>query len=324
MRVINRDEVSALLSMEACIPLMEAVLTDLALGRSRQYLRSIFPVHGQSAFAVMPGQLDAQHVLGAKMLTIFPDNHQRGLPSHQGVVAIFDTENGAVKAVMDAQSITAVRTAAASAVATKVLAAPDSHTLAIVGTGEQARRHVEAMRIVRPIQRVTVYGRHPDNARALQQELESKAGAAISVCASVREAVADAEIICTVTGSPIPVLSASWVKAGVHVNAVGASRPTDRELDTALVKQARLFTDRRESARHEAGDYLIPLQEGAIREEHLLGELGELLLGKTPGRIAASDITIFESLGIAIEDLAAAEYIYREAVRRGVGVDVEF
>jgi len=323
MLAIGQRDIRDLLTMEACIEVMESALTDLANGHSTQQLRSMSRLSGDHAFAVMPAYLANRERMGAKIISVFPDNYHRGLPSHQGVVALFDSTTGVVKAILDAQSITAIRTAATSAVATKALANVNASVLGMIGTGEQARSHLEAMLLARPIACVKAWGPSRDNLVGFRDEMMERFEVPILLCTSAQDAVGDADIICTVTASKVPVVMGEWVKPGVHVNAVGACRPTERELDTALVTQSRFYVDSVESVTHESGDYLFPLQAGAIGRGHILGELGDLLLGNIPGRTSGTSVTVFKSLGIAVEDLAAADYVFREAVRLGRGTAVD-
>lgn len=323
MRVIDYKTAAELLTMEACILVMEEVLADLSAGRAEMSLRQVVPLDKPNLLGLMPGFLRKNGVAGAKLISVFPHNHVSGNPSHQGAVALFDTQTGTLLAVVDGRAITAVRTAAVSAVATRALAREDSAVLAILGTGEQAASHLEANLQVRPIRQVRVWSRTPGNARRfIEEQAAVLQGVEASAADSVRQAVVNADIICTVTASTEPVLRGEWVRAGTHINAVGACRAPDRELDSALVAASRLFVDRMESARNEAGDYLIPLQEGVIPDTHIVGELGELLEGRIEGRTDNGGITLFKSLGLAIEDLAAAHYIYNQAVLRQKGVDI--
>ncbi|MFC5450854.1 ornithine cyclodeaminase family protein [Paenibacillus aestuarii] len=322
MLVITHNEVQELLSMEACIAIMEAVLADLTTGQAMQSLRSVVPVEGGNLMGLMPAYLKREETVGAKVITVFPDNHVKQQPSHQGFVALFNSTNGKLDAILDGKTITSIRTAAVSAVATKLLARPDAQTLAVIGTGEQARSHIEAMLLVRPIRLIRVWGPNPAHAEKLKAETESRYNVAVRVAASAEEAVRDADMICTVTASTTPVVHGEWIQAGAHINAVGACRAKDRELDSELVRRAELFVDRRESAVNEAGDYLIPLQEGVISEQHLLGEVGELLTGQLQGRRSAEAITLFKALGLASEDLAAASYIFKEAMRLSKGTHI--
>jgi alanine dehydrogenase len=261
--------------------------------------------------------------VGAKVISVFPDNHGTALDSHQGAVLLFEAERGSLVAIMDASSITAIRTAAVSGLATRLLARDDAREVAILGTGVQARTHLDAMRAVRPIGRARVWSRSAAAVRAFAERESRRTGVAVEPAATAREAVAGAEIVCTVTSSREPVLAGDWLAAGTHVNAVGASLPFARELDTAAVVRGRLYVDRRESALNEAGDFLIPQQEGAIREDHIVGEIGELLLGVVPGRGSSAEVTIFKSLGLAVEDVAAAAVIYERARATGRGTRVE-
>ncbi|ASA23722.1 ornithine cyclodeaminase family protein [Paenibacillus donghaensis] len=324
MLVISQKEVVELLSMEGCIDAMEAVLADLATGQAMQSLRQMLPLAEGNLLGLMPGYLRRDGLAGAKLITISPGNHSRGLPSHQGVVTLFDASSGVIKAIMDGQKITAIRTAAVSAAATRHLARADAEVLAILGTGEQAASHLEAMLQVRELRQVRIWGRTPSKAAAWQAEMSSRFSVEITVCATVREAVAGADIICAVTAATEPVLLREWVKPGAHINAVGACRPTDRELDSELVAQSRLYVDSVESAAGESGDYLIPLAEGAIPQDHIVGEIGAVFSGQLTGRATDSEITLFKSLGLAVEDLAAAQYIYNKALRLQRGTEIAF
>ena len=324
MLVINHNEVAELLSMESCIAVMESVLKDLSAGQAVQSLRQVLPLQKSNLIGLMPGYLQGEEVAGAKIISVFPSNHGSGLPSHQGLVTLFDSSTGVLKAVVDGQKITAIRTAAVSAVATRYLAREEAEVLAILGTGEQARSHLEAILLVRSIRQVRVWSRSLAKAAHFQTELSRKWGVEIVVAESVQEAVREADIICTVTASTEPVLKGEWLKPGVHINAIGACRPADRELDSETVRVAKLYVDRLESAQNESGDYLIPLKEGVITPSHIIGEIGELISGTIGGRGSAAEITLFKGLGLAIEDLAAANFIYNEAVRLHRGTEIAF
>jgi ornithine cyclodeaminase/alanine dehydrogenase-like protein (mu-crystallin family) len=226
-------------------------------------------------------------------------------------------------AIADATSITAIRTAAVSGVATRALAREDAEDLAILGSGTQARTHLEAMLLVRPIRRVRVWSRTPANARRFAERESLRSGLAVEVAESAREAVEDAALICTATSAREPILRGEWLAPGTHVNAVGFGGPAARELDTQAVVGSRLFVDRRESALSEAGDFVIPKTEGVIGDDHIVGELGDLLLGRIEGRTDSEVVTLFESLGIAIEDLAAVHHVYVQASARGVGTRID-
>ncbi|WP_164545442.1 ornithine cyclodeaminase family protein [Paenibacillus albus] len=326
MLVINGDEVSELLTMEACITLMETALKDLSAGQAEQQLRSVVPVREGGLMGLMPAYLIRQEIVGAKLISVFPHNHDRGLPSHQGIITLFDATTGAVNAVVDGRRVTAIRTAAVSAAATKLLAKPDARTLALIGTGEQARSHLEALLLVRPIERVRAWSRSAEHAQQFANEMSARYGKRLEIvaCGSAQQAVLDADIICTLTSSTTPVLDDAWIAEGAHINAVGACRAKDRELATAIVQRSRLYVDRRESAKGEAGDYLIPLQEGVIGQGHIIGEIGEALLGRVEGRTSDKQVTLFKSLGLAVEDLAAAAYIFEQAKQQGKGTPIAF
>ncbi|MFD0672797.1 ornithine cyclodeaminase family protein [Cohnella sp. GCM10027633] len=323
MLVIDKNEVSELLSMEACIGLMETALRDLSAGQAEQQLRSVVPVSQAGLMGLMPAYLIRQELVGAKLISVFPGNHAKGLPSHQGVVALFDATDGTLNAIVDGRRLTAIRTAAVSAAATKLLARADARSLALIGTGEQARSHLEALLLVRPIELVRAWSPNRAHAVRFASEMAAKyADIRIEVADTAREAVAEADIVCTLTSSTAPVLEGGWIAEGAHLNAVGACRPADRELATGIVQRARLYVDRRESAEGEAGDYLIPLAEGAIGGDHIVGELGEALAGTVPGRTSDEQITLFKSLGLAVEDLAAAAYVYERAKALGIGTSI--
>lgn len=324
MRILDQLQVRELLTMELCIDALTDVFAALARGEAIQPLRGITWLPDRSgALGLMPSYLEDPRSLGVKVLTVFPGNEATEYESHQGAVLLFDAENGRLLALMDASEITAIRTAAASAVATRLLAREDSKCVAILGTGTQARTHVEAMRAVRPIESVRLWGRTFARADALARNLAAAHDVEVTVWESARDAVTGADIICTVTGSSTPVLRGAWLESGVHVNAVGACTPTTRELDSAAVASARLYVDRRESALAEAGDFLQARDEGAVDEDHIVGEIGEVLIGAAAGRGDDGEITLFESLGIGVEDLAAAHLLHTRAVELGIGIEVE-
>ncbi|MEK3683215.1 ornithine cyclodeaminase family protein [Paenibacillus sp. FSL R10-2736] len=322
--MVNGKEVAEILTMGSCIAVMETVLADLSEGEAVQSLRQVLPLEERNVLGMMPGYLRREGITGAKIISVFPGNHGSGLPSHQGMVSLFDAATGVPLAIVDGQSITAIRTAAVSAAATKLLAREEAESLAVLGTGEQARSHLEAMLQVRGIKRAKVWSRTPGKARAFADAMSSRWNAEITAALSVQDAVMDADIICTATAAGEPVLHGAWVKPGAHINAIGACRAHERELDTALVAGARLYVDRLESAVHEAGDYLIPLSEGAITADHIIGEIGGLLKGRIPGRGSGNEITLFKGLGLAVQDLAAAFYIYKQAVALHKGVEISF
>jgi ornithine cyclodeaminase/alanine dehydrogenase-like protein (mu-crystallin family) len=322
---VNEAGVRRLLTMEMCVPLMREALSALSRGDVVMPLRSLVRLpDGSGLLGLMPGYLGEPRSFGIKVVTVMPGNHGTPYDSHQGVVMLFGVEHGEPLAILDASSITAIRTAAASAAATDALARADAGDLALIGSGTQARTHLAAMRVVRRLRRVRVWSRNRENADRFAREVRAEEGVVVEVVASGEDAVRGADLVCTTTASREPVLRGEWLSPGAHVNAVGSCVPAGRELDTEAVRRARFYTDSRESCRNEAGDFLIPRGEGAIAESHLLGEIGEVLLGRVPGRTAPSEITVYESLGVAIEDLAAAHAIHRRAVELGEGEWLEW
>jgi alanine dehydrogenase len=310
---INKEKIASLLPMEECIEVMEKMFRSLAAGECLQPLRNIMRLpDGSGVLGTMPGHAAKLGVMGIKVITVFHANSESGLPSHQGVVMLFDAKNGQPLMLFDALEITAIRTAAASAVATKLLSRKNSSTLAIIGSGEQARRHVESMLLVRNIRNINIWSRHEKNAKLLANSLSGEYNLNIHVKNSVQQAVEHADIICTVTASKEPVVMGEWIAAGTHINAVGSSTAVARELDTAAIAKSKLFTDRYESLLNEAGDFLIPKKEGAITDEHVKAEIGEVLSGTKKGRKNDEEITVFKSLGIAAEDIFSAHHIYEK------------
>ena len=296
---VSAEDVARLLPNEECIPLMREAMIALSAGRTRQLLRSILDLPERRAFGSMLGAMLDDGTFGAKLVSVYPDNFARGGHSHQGVVVLFDPESGAPSAVLEAGEITAIRTAAASAAATDALARPEATRLALLGYGEQARRHLEAIRCVRNIERVTIWGRDPVKARAFGGE----------ACETVEAAVAGADIVCTVTAAPEPILESRWVADGAHVNAVGSSRAGPAEIDDALVARARFFADHRDGVLAQGAEFIRARAAGLIGEEHLLGEIGEVMAGRIEGRRSDADVTLYKSLGSIVQDLAAARHI---------------
>jgi ornithine cyclodeaminase len=314
--VLSEAQVEELLTMPECIELMDETLTALARGELYQPLRSVVRPPGAEGFmGLMPGHRGGENpAFGLKVVCIFPGNPARGLDAHQGAVMLFDGETGEVRAIVNASAITAIRTAAVSAVATRALAREGASTLAILGAGVQARSHLAAMRALQQWERIVAWSRTPEHAAAL----------GVEVAATAEDALRDADVVCTTTTSREPIVRRDWLKAGAHVNAVGSSIPTTRELDTATVAAAGLFVDRRESTLNESGDYLFAANEGAIGPEHIRAELGEVLAGTAEGRRSDDELTVFKSLGLAVEDLACAEFLLHRARDAGVGTEVDF
>ena len=322
--IVNHEEVRHYLSMADCMTAMENVLKLLESNDALNPLRNIAWLPDKSGLmAMMPASLSKPAVMGLKAISVFPGNSATEYDSHQGAIMLFETLNGRLLALIDATEVTAIRTAAVSGVATRLLAREDAGDLAILGAGTQARKHLEAMLEARKIQRVRIWSRNHDSAEAFAKSASVNYRIAVETMASGREAVSGADIICTTTSSTEPILEGDWVAPGAHINAVGACIPTARELDSASVVKSKLYVDRRESTINEAGDFIIPQKEGLISTSHILGEIGELLLNKAKGRSSSSEVTLFKSLGLAVEDLAAAHLIYIKASASEAGTWVE-
>jgi ornithine cyclodeaminase/alanine dehydrogenase-like protein (mu-crystallin family) len=330
MRVLilsHRDVLDAL-QPGPCAEAMAAVLAGHSRGETFMPLRSVMiPPDAAGFMGLMPGWRgrhgDGAAAFALKAVCIMPGNPARGLDAHQGLVTLFDGQTGMPTAILDGSAITEVRTAAVTAVATGALARPDASTLAILGAGTQARAHLRALPAVRAFERARVYAPTQAHARRLAEQ----AGAIdvqLTVTASADDAVRGADVVVTATSSREPVLRREWLRPGAHVNAVGASSPQARELDTATVAASALFCDSRESLRHEAGEFGLAVTEGLIAgEDHVRAELGEVLAGIAAGRRDDEELTLFRSLGLAIEDLAAAEQAVAVATERGLGTEVE-
>ncbi len=322
MRVIDKAVIDEILTYPAAIPLMREAMIALSSGRVAQPLRQIVPLRAAALFGVMPGVAEA--TFGAKLISVMPGNFSRGRPSHQGVVALFDPVEGAPLAVLHAGAITAIRTAAASAAATDALARRDARVLALLGYGEQALCHARAIACVRPVSEIRVWGRRADRARALAARLSAELGLPSCAKGAARDAVAGSDIVCTVTAASEPVLAGVDVPTGAHVNIVGSGHAAAREVDDALLARGRLFADQREGALRQGGEILHAIAAGAIGEAQIIGEIGEVFAGAVAGRRSDSEVTLYKSLGAIAQDLAAGWFVFEEARRRGLGVEVDF
>jgi ornithine cyclodeaminase len=317
--VLSEHEVERLLDMESCVEAMTEVLTSLARGELHQPLRSVIRPDVPELMGIMPAYRGGESpAWSLKEIVVVPGNPARGLDAHQGGVLLHDGETGKLVALLNASPITAIRTAAVSAVATRALARSDARRVAILGAGVQARAHVDAMRAVLDDPEIRIWTRTLESA----EKLAADVGAIVAPSADA--ALFGAEVVCTTTSAREPVLERRWLARGAHVNAVGACLPTIRELDTETVAHSSFFVDRRESALSEAGDYLLAAAEGAIGPDHIRAELGEVLAGLHPGREHEDELTVFKSLGIAVEDLAAAELVVARARALGAGSEVPF
>lgn len=312
MRFIDRDEVARRLKYDVAILLVRDAMVAFSTGVTRQHLRSILPLADGHLFGIMPGALAADGPFGAKLLTVFPENPARGLQSHGGVIVLFEPETGETVCCVHAGEVTAIRTAAASAVATDALARPEARHLAILGYGEQAATHARAIAQVRPLDSITVWGRSRDRAVAFARAMQAELGLPVESAPNASEAVAHADIICTVTSAVDPVLELAAVRQGTHINVVGSSHAAPAEIDNALVAASRFYADSREGVLAQGAEFLRAKRARLIGDEHILGEIGEVLAGKVAGRGTPAEITIYKSLGHIVQDLACAWWLYRE------------
>ena len=324
--ILSHDQVVELLPMKECLAVMRDALVALAAGKVHQPLRTIVrPPEAAGVMGLMPSYISGDYAaFGLKVICVFPGNPARGKDSHQGAVLLFSAESGELEAMMNASAITAIRTAAVSGVATELLAREEACHLAIIGTGVQARSHLAAMSQVRFIKRCRIASRQIEHARNFAEEMRQDFAFPLEPVESVEEAVEGADLIVTVTTAVEPIVKREWLSPGAHLNLVGSSTPNAREVDSATMAASSLFVDRRESTITEAGDYILAATEGAIGPDHIRAEIGEVLKGDKPGRTSPEEITLFKSLGLAIEDLAAAEYLYRRARELNAGTWVEF
>ena len=325
IRVLRGAEVRRLLPMPECVDLMHRTMIAVSERRVVLPLRSVMVMPGElGMLGNMPGYLADPECFGVKLVSLIPRNKPPQYSSHLGLVLLFEAEHGCPVALLDAAEITAIRTAAASGLATRLLARPDAGDLALLGAGEQAQSHLTAMLAVRALRRIRVWARDKDKAAAFAKLEGERHGIPIEVSATVREAVDGADIICTLTKAREPILLGEWLAAGTHLNVVGSSIAATAEIDTAAVVKSRLFVDYRESTVNEGGEYLRALETGAITPEHILGEIGEVANGSKVGRCSAADVTLYKSLGIAPQDLASAHHVLQKACAAGVGQVIEF
>jgi ornithine cyclodeaminase/alanine dehydrogenase-like protein (mu-crystallin family) len=325
IRILRAPDVHALLPMAECIDLMHRTMSAVSAGRVVLPLRSILMMPGElGMLGNMPGYLGEPECFGVKLVSLMPRNKPPQYSSHLGIVLLFEVEHGQPVALLDAAEITAIRTAAASGLATRLLARPDASSVAILGAGEQASTHLAAMLAVRKLRRVRIWGRDPDKAAAFAKAEGAKHGVTIEVAPTVQDAVKHAEIICTVTKAREPILFGEWIEPGTHLNVVGSSVATTAEIDIPAVVKSRFFVDYRSSTITEGGDYLRALRAGAITSEHILAEIGEVANGSKAGRTSPVDVALYKSLGIAPQDLASAHYVLQKARERGMGQVIDF
>ncbi|MGD0271867.1 MAG: ornithine cyclodeaminase family protein [Candidatus Sulfotelmatobacter sp.] len=312
MRFIDREEVARRLTYEMCIPIVRDAMIAFSRGETRQLLRSIIPLADGRMFGVMPGAMGASAPFGAKLISVFPENFAKGIQSHQGLVILFDPENGAPVCVVHAGEITAIRTAAASAVATDALARKNANRMAILGYGEQAATHARAIGKVRKLQSIKIWGRSSERARTLAEQLQTELAIPVSSAGHVQEAVAEADIICTVTSATEPILKGAWVRAGTHVNLVGSSHAGPVEVDDDLVVRSRFIADSREGVLAQGAEFLRAKAAGLIGDDHIVAEIGQVSAGEIEGRRSPEEITVYKSLGHVVQDLSTAWALYSQ------------
>src|SRR5579863_5638791 len=313
MRFIDREEISRRLTYELCIPIVRQAMIAFSRGETKQLLRSIISLSEGRLFGIMPGALGANAAFGAKLISVFHGNFDRGIQSHQGLVILFDPESGAPVCVLDAGEITAIRTAAASAVATDALARQNSRRLALLGYGEQAATHARAIAKVRDLESIAVWGRSPARAQNFAERMHSELAIPVAPAADVRAAVANADIICTLTSATTPILQGDWMRPGTHLNLVGSSYGGATEVDNTLVVRSRFIADSREGVLNQGAEFLRAKAAGLIDDDHIVAEIGQVLAGEVEGRRSADEITVYKSLGHVVQDLATAWALYSQS-----------
>jgi ornithine cyclodeaminase len=319
MRYLSREDVEGLLDMRTCIDTMRGAFLAVAVGKVQAPARTVIRVEEQGGFFGAMPVYAAGYGSAAKVMTIYPGNHDAGIASHQGYILLFAEEHGEPIALVEAGSITELRTAAVSGLATEILANSDAETLCILGSGVQARSHVKAMCCVRDIRSIQVWSRTREHAEKFGSWARSETAIETAVRGTAEGALEGADVVCTVTAAKDPVVSSAWLTSGCHVNAVGSFTPTARELDSETIQSASLFVDSKASALAESGDVLIPVAEGVIDSEHIQAELAALVTSESGGRQSPAELTVFKSLGLAVEDLAASRAVFDRAVVAGVG-----
>ena len=313
MRFIDREEVARRLTYDVCIPLMRSAMIAFSRGETRQLLRSIIPLSEGRFFGIMPGAMGAHGPFGAKLISVFHENFAKGIQSHQGLVILFDPASGAPVCVLHAGEITAIRTAAASAVATDALARKDARCLALLGYGEQAATHARAIGKVRDLESIVVWGRSPERARAFAERMQAELSIPVTPVRGVQEAVGVADIVCTVTTASEPILKGEWLRPGTHVNLVGSGVAGPVEVDNDLVVRSRFVADSREGVLSQGAEFLRAKAAGLVGDDHIVAEIGQVLAGEIEGRRSAEEITVYKSLGHVVQDLASAWALYSQA-----------
>jgi alanine dehydrogenase len=324
MLVLSEEQVRSLIDIEELITALGQAHIQYSTGKAVMPVRLVVPLPQiQGRITSMPGYLTQDKALGMKVVTYFQNNPKQDLPAILATIMLFSAETGQLMAVMDGSFITAVRTACASAMATKALANPHTPLLGILGAGVQARAHIQALSRVKKLQRIKIYSPLGMSAQRVRQELESEIGVDIEVAASAEETVSDCDLVVTATTAREPILEPEWLKPGAHINAVGSHQPDHREIDGATLARSKIVVDSREAIMAECGDILLAIKDNAITEASIYAEIGEVLAGTKPGRASASEITLYKSVGIAVQDVAAAQLVHRKAVELKVGTTVD-
>lgn len=324
MLVLSEKQVQSLIEIEELIAALSQAHIQYSTGKAVMPVRLVVPLPEiQGRITSMPGYLNEDKALGMKVVTYFQNNPRRNLPAILATIMLFSAETGKMIAVMDGAYITAIRTACASAMATNALANPETPTLGILGAGVQARTHIQALTRVRKVTRITIYSPSGTSAASVKQDMEKQAGVAIEIAKSIEEVVRASDLLVTVTTAKEPLVKPDWLKPGVHINAVGSHRPDLREIDGATLARAKVVVDSRAAIMAECGDILLALKEKSVGDDVIHGEIGEVLAGAKPGRSSVNEITLYKSVGIAIQDVATANLVYRKALERNVGSHVE-
>ena len=322
-RLLTEQHVHALLPMSDLIAAMESALAKFSSGEVLQPVRTVLTVGPtQAYYGLMPAYIASPASMGAKIVTVFNDNHAKHLPSHLATIFLLDPETGSLLAIMDGRYITEARTAAVSAVSARFLARTDASTLALIGSGVQARSHLEALQHVREIKEARVWSPRAHSRQQFIDDMSPHFPHRIVDCGSAEEALRGADLIVVATASKTPVIEDDWVSPGAHVMCIGACRPDQREMDPRLVTRGRVFVDSRAAALVESGDVVMNIAEQRFDASHLRGEIGALVLGRAAGRTSQDEVTIFKSLGMAVEDVVAADLVFRRAAENGAGTEL--
>jgi ornithine cyclodeaminase len=322
-RLLNEQQVHSLLPMQDLIAAMESALAKFSSKEVLQPVRTVLTVGETKAYyGLMPAYIPSPASMGAKIVTVFGENHKRNLPSHLATILLFDPDTGMLQAIVDGRYITEARTAAVSAVSTRFLARPDASTLAIIGSGVQARSHLEAYQHVRQLKEVRIWSPNPHSRQSFVDDMSPSLNIPMRATDTAEQAVRGADLIVLVTSSPTPVIEDAWVSEGAHVVCVGACRPNQQEMPPQMVKRSRLYVDSKAAAIVESGDVVMNIAAGLFDESHIRGEIGELVLGRIEGRKTPRDITVFKSLGMAVEDVVAADLVFRRASEAGAGTEL--